>query len=77
MHIYTWKLIRVAIDYARHSCKVVRNLLRIRVDNQVVIAGNVFQEIAIVCVVACQRRELYQVLPVVGLLFPEVELVVR
>ena len=77
MHVDARELVRVAVDYAGHSSKVIRNLLRVRVDNKVIITGDVLQEVAIVGVVAGQRCKFNQVLSVVGLLFPEVEFVVR
>jgi hypothetical protein len=77
MHIDTRKLVRVAIDHAGHPSKVIRNLLGVGVDDEVVVAGDVLEEVAIVCVIARQRCEFYQVLPIIGLLLPEVQVVVR
>ena len=76
MHVDTRELIRVAVDDTGHAGEVIRNLLCVCVNDEVVVTSNVFKEIAIVCIVACQRCEFYQVLSVVGLLLPEVEVVV-
>ena len=73
MHVDAGKLVRVAIDHLRHPCEVRRDGLRVRLDDQVVVAGDVLQEVAVVDVVAHQWGESYGILA----LFPQLQVVVR
>lgn len=75
VHVYAGELVRVAVDHAGHSREVIGYLLCVRVDDQIVIACDILQEVAVVRVVARQRCEFDEVLPVVRLFFPKFEIV--
>ena len=73
VHVDTGELIRVAIDHLRHPCEVRRDGLRVGLDDQVVVAGDVLQEVEIIHVVAHEWCKPYRVLA----LFPQFQVVVR
>lgn len=77
VHVHAWKLVRVPVDDPSHPREVRRDLLRVSVDYQVVVAGDVLQEVAVVGVVTGERRELDHRLAVVSLLLPELQVIVR
>ena len=76
MHVHAWELVRVPVNDPSHSREVRRDLLRVSVYYQIVVAGDVLQEVAVVRVVAGEGCELYHCLAVVSLLLPQLQVIV-